>query len=118
MQNLADLRKTYARGSLAEEDVHQDPMKQFEMWFEQASKAQCPEPHAMTLATVNNDGSPSARIVLLKGIIEQIMSNHSLKTASVNKFSKVFCAKQFNWDLTPTIPHRILCGSTGITPQL
>ena len=71
MQNLADLRKTYARGSLAEEDVLQDPMKQFEMWFEQASQAQCPEPHAMTLATVNSDGSPSARIVLLKGIIDQ-----------------------------------------------
>jgi pyridoxamine 5'-phosphate oxidase len=70
MQNLADLRKTYSRGSLAEEDVHPDPIKQFEMWFEQASSAQCPEPHAMTLATVD-DGFPSARIVLLKGVIDQ-----------------------------------------------
>jgi pyridoxamine 5'-phosphate oxidase len=70
MQNLADLRKTYAKGSLAESDVNTDPIKQFEIWFEQASQAQCPEPHAMTLATVDEKGFPSARIVLLKGVID------------------------------------------------
>ena len=69
MENLADLRKTYARGSLAESDVNPDPIKQFEMWFGQASQAKCPEPHAMTLATVDENSHPSARIVLLKGII-------------------------------------------------
>ncbi len=71
MENLANLRKTYARGSLAESDVDTDPIKQFGLWFEQASLAQCPEPHAMSLATIDASGSPSARIVLLKGVIDQ-----------------------------------------------
>jgi pyridoxamine 5'-phosphate oxidase len=71
MQNLADLRKTYSKGSLSETEIAKDPLEQFATWFDQASAAQCPEPHAMTLATVNRHGVPSARIVLLKGIIEQ-----------------------------------------------
>lgn len=71
MQNLSDLRKTYAKGSLAKADVLSDPIDQFQAWFEQASSAQCPEPHAMTLATVSRAGAPSARIVLLKGIVNQ-----------------------------------------------
>jgi pyridoxamine 5'-phosphate oxidase len=70
MKNLADLRKNYSRGSLSESDVDPNPIKQFEQWFEQASQAECPEPHAMTLATINPSGSPSARIVLLKGVID------------------------------------------------
>jgi pyridoxamine 5'-phosphate oxidase len=71
MENLADLRKTYSKGSLSEADVLQNPILQFEKWFEQASLAKCPEPHAMTLATVDGSGHPSARIVLLKGVIDQ-----------------------------------------------
>jgi pyridoxamine 5'-phosphate oxidase len=71
MKNLADLRQTYSKGSLSEADVLSNPIKQFEIWFEQASSAQLTEPHAMTLATVDSSGRPSARIVLLKGIIEE-----------------------------------------------
>ena len=70
MTNLADLRKTYSQGSLSEEDIAQNPILQFQSWFEQASTAKCPEPHAMTLATISSNGLPSARIVLLKGITE------------------------------------------------
>jgi pyridoxamine 5'-phosphate oxidase len=71
MQNLADLRQTYAKGKLSLSEVSIDPFKQFEIWFEQASSSQCPEPHAMSLATVDAEGNPSARMVLLKGIIDQ-----------------------------------------------
>ena len=70
MTNLADLRKTYSQDSLSEEDIAQNPILQFQSWFEQASAAKCPEPHAMTLATISPNGLPSARIVLLKGITE------------------------------------------------
>ncbi len=66
-QSLADLRLDYAQASLNEADVSNDPFEQFSRWFEQAQKAQVPEPNAMTLATVCA-GKPSARIVLLKGI--------------------------------------------------
>lgn len=46
-----------------------DPIPLFESWFD-AAKAESglPNPNAMTLATVDGDGSPSARIVLLKGV--------------------------------------------------
>jgi len=64
---LADLRIDYMRETLDETDVAPDPYRQFEHWFDEAVKAQVPEPSAMTLATVGADGQPSARIVLLKG---------------------------------------------------
>lgn len=67
-QAIADLRINYSRQSLNEADVQADPLQQFRQWFEQAQAAQVPEPNAMTLATVAPDGSPSARIVLLKGL--------------------------------------------------
>jgi pyridoxamine 5'-phosphate oxidase len=65
---IADLRQEYMRAGLAEADVDRDPMRQFERWFEDALRAQLPLPNAMTLATVDAEGAPSARIVLLKGI--------------------------------------------------
>ena len=68
MTSLADLRKTYARGSLTKSAVNPDPIVQFENWMEEALGAELPEPNAMTLATANADGKPSARIVLIKGV--------------------------------------------------
>ncbi|HSN20560.1 MAG TPA: pyridoxamine 5'-phosphate oxidase [Usitatibacter sp.] len=65
---LAHLRKDYALRTLDEKDVDRDPMKQFGVWMVEAIHAQVPEPTAMSLATVNADGRPSARIVLLKGV--------------------------------------------------
>lgn len=66
--NIADLRQEYMRSGLSESDVDRDPMKQFERWFEDAMRAELPLVNAMTLATVDGGGKPSARIVLLKGI--------------------------------------------------
>ncbi len=65
--NLADLRNEYSRETLDEASVDRDPLRQFEQWMQEAIKAQVPEPTAMTLATVDAHGHPSARIVLLKG---------------------------------------------------
>ena len=67
-KNLADLRKNYTAGQLSENDAPQDPIALFETWFLQASQAECPEPNAMVLATADTVGTPSARVVLLKGI--------------------------------------------------
>lgn len=66
--SLAALRKNYTLGQLSEKDVPQDPIELFQTWFAQASRAQCPEPNAMVLATANQAGTPSARVVLLKGL--------------------------------------------------
>lgn len=65
---IADLRKEYTRASLDAKDVDADPVIQFQHWFDQAAKADVPEPNAMTLATATKEGVPSARIVLLKGV--------------------------------------------------
>jgi len=64
---LADLRKEYALAGLRRADLHADPIEQFKVWFSQAAAAKVLEPNAMTLATVDAGGQPSARTVLLKG---------------------------------------------------
>ncbi len=66
VSNPADLRVEYKRAALDEGDVDRDPFRQFARWFDEAVAAQVPEPNAMTLATVDATGAPSARIVLLK----------------------------------------------------
>jgi pyridoxamine 5'-phosphate oxidase len=60
----AQLRREYTRGELLESQVDRDPIAQFAKWF--ADAAQLPQPNAMTLATADATGAPSARIVLLK----------------------------------------------------
>ena len=65
-KSLSLLRKEYRNSQLNESDLLPDPFQQFNHWFQQALAAELPEPNAMTLATVNEDGHPSARIVLLK----------------------------------------------------
>src|SRR5690554_3571475 len=64
---LSDLRKSYEQGSLEEHEVRDDPFVQFEEWFADAMKAGLPEPNAMTVATVGENGRPSTRVVLIKG---------------------------------------------------
>ena len=66
--NIADLRQEYMRAGFAEADAHADPLAQFERWFRDAQGAELPLPNAMTLATVSADGTPSARVVLLKAV--------------------------------------------------
>lgn len=66
--DLADIRKDYARQSLAPEDCLPEPAAQLNRWLDEALAAQVNEPTAMHLATVGTDGRPSSRIVLLKGI--------------------------------------------------
>lgn len=71
--DLTHLRQDYMQASLSEEDVALDPLQQFDVWFSQAIKSGLHEPYAMTLATTNIQGHPSARIVLLRGYDEHGM---------------------------------------------
>lgn len=70
-EKIQQLRMEYAKGQLDEESVARDPYVQFGQWMAQAMAAEVPEPHAMSLATCGNDGQPSARIVLLRGVDAQ-----------------------------------------------
>ena len=69
--NVADIRREYARAGLAEEDLAADPVDQFRLWLEQAQAVDPLEFTAMTLATADGAGRPSARVVLLKGLDER-----------------------------------------------
>jgi pyridoxamine 5'-phosphate oxidase len=88
---IADLRREYNLTGLRRADLETDPIAQFNRWFEQATGAKAsgsirklivtiyksfltffgaetPDVNAMTLATADKEGRPSARIVLLKGV--------------------------------------------------
>jgi|TARA_A100001391_G_scaffold205410_1_gene205893 pyridoxamine 5'-phosphate oxidase len=68
---IADIRRDYQKNALREDTVKTDPLNQFQLWFNEALTAEVMEPTAMTLGTVQNDGQPSSRIVLLKGFDAQ-----------------------------------------------
>jgi pyridoxamine 5'-phosphate oxidase len=91
---IADIRREYSQGSLRRADLEANPVAQFQKWFAQAAgessggywrkigialfklwhailgHAQT-DPTAMVLATVDKDGKPSTRAVLLKGVDER-----------------------------------------------
>ena len=66
--SVADLRESYERSTLDAADLPADPFDLFAAWFAEAQRAGTREPNAMTLATADASGAPSARIVLLKGV--------------------------------------------------
>lgn len=68
---IAELRREYARERLEQANAALDPSVQFARWFQEALNAGFTEPNAMTLATADAQGRPSARIVLLKGYDER-----------------------------------------------
>lgn len=69
--SIADIRKDYTLQSLDETGIAQNPFIQFEQWWQEAIDSNIDEVNAMTLATVKKDGSPAARIVLLKGFNDE-----------------------------------------------
>jgi pyridoxamine 5'-phosphate oxidase len=77
----AGLRREYSVGELNESEVANDALEQFGRWFSDANSAGVLEPNAMALATVNVDGQPTARIVLLKGFDSRGFEFHSNYTS-------------------------------------
>src|SRR6516162_8324427 len=88
---LADIRREYNLAGLRRRDLEPDPIAQFQRWFDQAAGARASgrvrsffvrlykslfmgeqsaliDVNAMTLATADKEGRPSARVVLLKGV--------------------------------------------------
>lgn len=70
MMALEDIRREYLLGGLKRDTLKHDPYEQFELWMDQAIQSGIPDPTAMTLATVDQEGQPSQRIVLLKHLDE------------------------------------------------
>jgi pyridoxamine 5'-phosphate oxidase len=65
---LAELRQNYALGGLSEDEAGDDPFELFRTWMEQALAAGFAEPNAFVLATADERGTPSARLILLKAL--------------------------------------------------
>ena len=63
---LENLRREYLLGGLNRKNLLADPIKQFELWLQQAIDMEIHDPTAMVVATVSSSGQPSQRIVLLK----------------------------------------------------
>lgn len=99
MNDLAHMRQSYKRSVLSETTAGTDPLALFSLWFSEAKEEGEPEPNAMSLATVNKEGQPSVRIVLLKGLIRnefQFFTNyHSDKGNDIAENNHV--ALNFFW---------------------
>ncbi|NWN82899.1 MAG: pyridoxamine 5'-phosphate oxidase [Halomonas sp.] len=70
-RKIADIRRDYEGGQLDEPQATDEPMPLFEEWLTLALESEGLDGNAMTLATVDSQGRPHARVVLLKGVDEQ-----------------------------------------------
>ncbi|MEN8802737.1 MAG: pyridoxamine 5'-phosphate oxidase [Thiogranum sp.] len=82
--NTEALRRELMAKGLVRDDLCPDPIKQFEQWYAQTVETDLPEPSAMSLATVDTQGQPWQRIVLLKLFDEKgfvFFTNYSSRKA-------------------------------------
>lgn len=68
IMDLRDIRQDYCSQSLNEEECCIHPLEQFQQWLSAAMYAKVNEPTAMNIATVDKNGRPHSRIVLLKEV--------------------------------------------------
>lgn len=87
--DISSLRERYTKGTLEESDLPQNPVYLFQTWLDDAIQAKVNEPNAMALATVDADGNPNVRYVLMKGLSEsslRLFTNYeSRKAAEIDK---------------------------------
>lgn len=69
--SLRDRRVQYETAGLDRNDLHPDPMAQWQRWYDEAESAGVTEPNAMTLSTIGADGIPDSRVVLARGADER-----------------------------------------------
>jgi pyridoxamine 5'-phosphate oxidase len=107
-QALADMRRSYTRDGLDEAQAPSEPFALFRRWFADAvDTEQAPvEANAMTLATVDAEGRPHCRVLLLKGLDEQgftFFSNYD-SAKGQQMAQRPFAAMTFFW---PTLERQV-----------
>ncbi|MCI3946729.1 pyridoxamine 5'-phosphate oxidase [Pseudomonas syringae] len=107
-QTLADMRRDYTRDGLTEAQSPHEPFALFHKWFEEAVKTEQPpvEANAMTLATVDEDGRPHCRVLLLKGLDAQgftFFTNYE-SAKGQQLAARPFAAMTFFW---PTLERQV-----------
>ena len=68
--SIRDRRVQYETAGLERGELDNNPITQWQRWYDQAAEAQVAEPNAMTLSTIGIDGGPDSRIVLVRGVDE------------------------------------------------
>ncbi len=98
-KDLADLRKSYELGEFEENEAADAPLMQFENWLAEAIQRDVNEPNAMTLATVDANGRPACRPVLIKGCDERgiVWFTNYLSRKGQALDVNAFAALQFFW---------------------
>ena len=71
MSDLSSRRQEYETAGLDVTDVVADPMEQWKRWYAEAGAADCTEPHAFVLSTIDGDGWPQSRYLLVRGADER-----------------------------------------------
>jgi pyridoxamine 5'-phosphate oxidase len=85
--------------TLDEKLVERDPIKQFQLWLDEAFAAKLPLPEAMSLATATPDGRPSARMVLLKQVDHEgfVFFTNYYSAKAVQLDANPYAALVFYW---------------------
>lgn len=108
MENLHDKRKIYDHDSLLESEIKENPMEQFRDWFLEAEQTpQISEVNAMAISTLENDGCPRTRMVLLKSYTWEgfvFYTNYDSKKGKAIENNHKACL-QFFW---PTLERQII----------
>ena len=96
---IADLRVEYESAGLDVDDVVANPVEQWLRWYEDAVAAGAYEPNAMVLSTVDADGHPDARFVLVRGVDERGFAFYTnLKSAKSSQLTQApQAALTFGW---------------------
>jgi pyridoxamine 5'-phosphate oxidase len=98
-QTIKNLRTEFLSAPFDEKKVSQSPIIQFEKWMEEAIRSKIDEPNAMTLATVDKNGQPDARVVLLRDVTSKgfsFFTNYRSKKAKDMSARKKVCLN-FYW---------------------
>ena len=68
IENLHSMRIDYSGKNLIKKKFKKNPIKQFNLWFQEAVKFKIKEPNAMILSTIKKKNKPTSRTVLLKEV--------------------------------------------------
>ena len=113
---FASLRREYESAGLSEDRLAADWPSQFGAWFTEAIKAGVPEPNAMTLATADPAGRPSARTVLLKGYDERgfVCTTNLRSRKATEALANPYASLVFCW--YPLHRQVVVCGTVEELP--
>lgn len=98
-RTLEDIRREYGELSLTEDQVADDPYVQFTRWFQDVLAVEKNDPTAMVLSTVDSEGWPDSRVVLLKGMMDNgfvFYTNYDSQKA-LQLTDKPYAALNFYW---------------------